>query len=71
MFFRVRNYKKRDCEVMSGIRTKNKKLRGLSMYEVAKGTSVSYPTILKWANGGKVHHVIEKRISKYIEENGK
>ena len=56
---------------MSADKTKNEKLKGISMYEVAKGTSVSYPTILKWANGGKVHHVIEKRISKYIEENGK
>ena len=55
---------------MSGIRTINKKLRGLSMYEVSKGTSISYPTILKWAKGGKVHHTIEKRIIKFIKENG-
>ena len=38
------------------------------MFEVAKGTSTSYPTILKWANSGKVHHAIEKRISKYIKK---
>ena len=55
---------------MSGIRTTNKKLRGLSMYDVAKGISASYPTILKWSRGGKVHHMIEKRINQYIEENG-
>ena len=55
---------------MSGIRTTNKKLKGLSMYEVSKSTSISYPTILKWVKGGKVHHVIEKKITKYIEENG-
>ena len=55
---------------MSGIRTTNKKLRGLSMYEVSKGTSISYPTILKWVKCGKVHHAIEKRIIKFIEENG-
>lgn len=41
------------------------------MFEVAKGTSTSYPTILKWAEGVKVHHTIEKRINKYVEENGK
>ena len=56
---------------MSGIRTTNKKLKGLSMFEVAKATSISYPTILKWAVGGKVHHIIEKKINEYIEENGK
>ncbi len=56
---------------MSAEKTNNQKLKGLSMFEVAKGTSTSYPTILKWANGGNVHHAIEKRISKYIEENGK
>ena len=55
---------------MSGIRTTNKKLRGLSMYEISKSTSISYPTILKWVKGGKVHHAIEKKITKYIEENG-
>ena len=55
---------------MSGIRTANKKLRGLSMYEISKSTSISYPTILKWVKGGKVHHAIEKRIIKFIEENG-
>ena len=55
---------------MSGIRTTNKKMRGLSMYEVAQGTSISYPTILKWAKGGKVHHMIEKKLNQYIEENG-
>ena len=55
---------------MSGIRTTNKKLRGLSMYEVAKETSISYPTILKWVRGGKVHHIIDKKINQYIEENG-
>ena len=55
---------------MSGIRTTNKKLRGLSMYEVAQGTSISYPTILKWVKGGKVHHTIEKKLNQYIEENG-
>ena len=56
---------------MSGIRTKNKRMKGLSMYEIAKNTSISYPTILKWAGGRKVHHMIEKRINEYIEENGK
>ena len=55
---------------MSGIRTTNKKLRGLSMYEVAKSTSISYPTILKWVKGGKVHHMIDKKLNQYIEENG-
>ena len=55
---------------MSAEKTTNKKLKGLSMFEVAKGTSISYPTILKWANGGKIHHAIEKKITKYIEENG-
>ena len=56
---------------MSAEKTKNKKLKGLSMYEVTKGTLVSYPTILKWAKGGKVHYAIEKRINKFIEENGR
>ena len=56
---------------MSAGKTKNKKLKGLSMYEVAKGAFVSYPTILKWAKGGKVHHMIEKQINKFIEQNGK
>lgn len=55
---------------MSGIKTTNPKLNGLSMFEVAKGTSISYPTILRWSKGGKIHHAIEKRINKYIEENG-
>ena len=55
---------------MSGIKTTNPKLNGLSMFEVAKYTSISYPTILKWAKDGKIHHAIEKRINKYIEENG-
>ena len=56
---------------MSAEKTKNKKLKGLSMYEVSKGTLISYQTILKWSKGGKVHHMIEKQINKYIEENGK
>ena len=55
---------------MSAAKTTNKKLRGLSMYEVAQGTSISYPTILKWVKGGKVHHTIEKKLNQYIEENG-
>ena len=55
---------------MSGIKTTNPKLNGLSMFEVAKETSISYPTILKWSKGGKIHHAIEKRINKYNEENG-
>ena len=54
---------------MSAEKTKNKKLKGLSMYEVSKGTSMSYQTILKWSRGGKIHHVIEERINKFIEEN--
>ena len=41
------------------------------MYEVARGTATSYPTILKWSAGGKIHHAIEKRIIKYIQENGR
>ena len=56
---------------MSAEKTKNKKLKGLSMYEVSKGTSISYQTLLKWAKGGKIHHVIEERINKFIEENDK
>ena len=56
---------------MSAGKTKNKKLKGLSMYEVSRGAFVSYPTILKWAKGGKVHHMIDKQINKFIEENGK
>ena len=56
---------------MSAEKTKNKKLKGLSMYEVSRGAFVSYQTVLKWAKGGKVHHMIEKQINKYIEENGK
>lgn len=55
---------------MGAEKTKNEKLKGLSMYKVSKETSVSYPTILKWSTGGKIHHAIEKRINKYIEENG-
>ena len=54
---------------MSAEKTTNKKLKGLSMYEVSKGTSISYQTILKWSRGGKTHHLIEKRIKQYIEEN--
>ncbi len=54
---------------MSAEKTTNKKLKGLSMYEVAKGTSISYQTVLKWSIGGKIHHLIEKRIKQYIEEN--
>ena len=56
---------------MSAKKTSNPKLNGLSMFEVAKGTSTSYPTILKWANGGKVHHMIEKKLNEYVKENGK
>ena len=56
---------------MSAGKTKNRKLKGLSMYEVSKGTSISYTTVLKWAKGGKVHHMIEKILIKYIDENGK
>ena len=56
---------------MSAEKTTNKKLKGLSMYEVAKGTSISYQTILKWSKGGKIYHMIENRIKQYIEENGK
>ena len=56
---------------MSAEKTTNQKLKGLSMYEVAKGTSISYQTILKWSAGGKIHHVIEERINRFIEENGK
>lgn len=55
---------------MGAEKTKNEKLKGLSMYKVSKETSTSYPTVLKWSTGGKVHHAIEKRINKYIEENG-
>ena len=54
---------------MSAEKTKNEKLKGLSMYEVSKGTSMSYQTILKWSRGGKIHHVFEERINKFIEEN--
>ncbi len=56
---------------MSAEKTTNKKLKGLSMYEVSKGNSISYQTVSKWARGGKVHHAIENQISKYVEENGK
>ena len=55
---------------MSAEKTTNKKLKGLSMYEVAKGTSISYQTILKWSKGGEIHHLIEKRIKQYIEKMG-
>ena len=55
---------------MSAEKTKNRKLKGLSMYEVSKGTSISYPTVLKWSKGGKIHHMIEKILIEYIEENG-
>ena len=55
---------------MSAKKTTNPRLKGLSMFEVAKGTSTSYPTILKWANGGKVHHMIEKKLNEYVKENG-
>ena len=55
---------------MSAEKTSNIKMRGLSMFEVAKGASTSYPTILKWANGGKVHHMIEKKLNEYVKENG-
>ena len=55
---------------MSAEKTKNEKLKGLSMYEVSRGAFVSYPTILKWAKGGKIHHMIEKQINKFIQENG-
>ena len=54
---------------MSAGKTKNKKLKGLSMYEVSRGTLISYPTILKWAKGGKVHHMIEKILTNYIEKS--
>ena len=56
---------------MSAEKTKNQKLKGLSMYEVSKGAYVSYQTVLKWAKGGKVHHMIEKTLTKFIEQNGK
>ena len=55
---------------MSAEKTTNKKLKGLSMYEVAKGTSISYGTVLKWSRGGQIYHLIENRINKFIEENG-
>ena len=54
---------------MSAEKTTNKKLKGLSMYEVAKGTSISYQTVLKWSQGGKIHHAIENQIKQYIEED--
>ena len=56
---------------MSAEKTTNKKLKGLSMYEVSKGTSISYQTVLKWSKGGEIHHLIEKRIKQFIEENEK
>ena len=55
---------------MSAEKTSNPKFRGLSMWEVSKGTSITYPTVLKWARGGKIHHMLEKQLTKYIEENG-
>ena len=55
---------------MSAEKTTNKKLKGLSMYEVAKGTSISYQTVLKWSIGGKIHHLIEKKLNEFIEKNG-
>ena len=55
---------------MSAEKTTNKKLKGLSMYEVSKGTSMSYHTVLKWSRGGKIHHAIETQINQYVEENG-
>ena len=55
---------------MSAEKTTNKKLKGLSMYEVSKGTSISYQTILKWSRGGKIHHLIEKKLNEFIAENG-
>ena len=55
---------------MSAEKTNNKKLKGLSMYAVSKGTSISYQTVLKWSKGCKIYHLIEKRINKFIEENG-
>ena len=55
---------------MSAEKTTNKKLKGLSMFEVAKGTIISYPTVLKWSKGGKVHHMIEKKLNEYVKENG-
>ena len=56
---------------MSAEKTTNKKLKGLSMYEVAKCTFISYQTILKWSKGGKIHHLIEKKLNEFIAENGK
>ena len=55
---------------MSAEKTTNKKLKGLSMYEVSKETSISYQTILKWSRGGKIHHLIEKKLNEFIAENG-
>ena len=55
---------------MSAEKTTNKKLKGLSMYEVSKGTFISYQTILKWSKGGKIHHLIEKKLNEFIAENG-
>ena len=54
---------------MSAKKTNNQKLKGLSMYEVSKGTSISYQTILKWSRGGKIHHLIEKKLNEFIAEN--
>ena len=55
---------------MSAKKTTNKKLKGLSMYEVAKGTFISYQTVLKWSKGVKIHHLIEKKLNEFIAENG-
>ena len=55
---------------MSAEKTTNKKLKGLSMYEVSKGTSISYQTVLKWSKGVKTHHLIEKKLNEFIAENG-
>ena len=55
---------------MSAEKTTNKKLKGLSMYEVSKETCISYQTDLKWTKDGKIYHLIENRINKFIEENG-
>ena len=55
---------------MSAEKTTNKKLKGLSMYEVSKGTFISYQTVLKWSRGEKIYHLIEKKLNEFIEKNG-
>ena len=55
---------------MSAKKTTNKKLKGLSMYEVSKGTFISYQTVLKWSRGEKIYHLIEKKLNEFIEKNG-